>query len=221
MCDPREMIRSGLPLAEHQAKDLLASYGVNVPPRVVLSPEGTGVSEVPFPYPVVLKVSHADILHKTEMGGVRLGIPDRAGLEAAVADMRSRFPGKSLLVEAQQPPGVEAIVGLIYDATFGPSLMVGLGGVLTELYEDVAFRVAPISEEDARDMLSQLRAHRLFEGFRGIRASRDALVSVLLGVSRLAQELGEHIEQMDLNPVIVYADRAVVVDAKIRPRQPS
>lgn len=219
MPDPAEMLRRGLPLAEHEAKTLLASYGVEVPAGLVLAPEAP-VPEPPFGYPVVLKVSDAAILHKTELGGVKLGISDRAALEAAVADMRCRFPGRHLLLEAQQRPGLEAIVGLIYDETFGPSLMVGLGGVLTELYEDVAFRVAPIDEADAHDMLSQLRARRLFEGFRGSKASREALVAVLLGMSRLASDLGEYIEQMDLNPVIVYADRAVVVDAKVRAREP-
>ncbi|MEW6545732.1 MAG: acetate--CoA ligase family protein [Bacillota bacterium] len=217
MSDARQQIRSGHPLAEHQVKELLAGYGVSVPARVVLAPgAGDLIPSLPFPYPVVVKVSDPEILHKTDLGGVRLGIRDEAELEQALTEMRARFPGKVLMVEAQEPPGVEAIVGLIHDPTFGPSVMLGVGGVFTELYQDVAFRVVPITEADARDMISQLRARRLFEGFRGIRASQEALVSVLCAVSRLAEELGSYIEQMDLNPVIVHADRAVVVDAKLR-----
>jgi len=217
--DPAELLRSGVPLAEHQVKDLLASFGIPVPPRILLPP-GSGLppGDLPFPYPVVLKVCDPTLLHKTEVGGVRLGISTRGDLERELAAMRTRFPHLTLMVEAQEPPGVEAIVGLIHDATFGPSLMVGLGGVFTEVYEDVAFRVVPIGEADARDMIAQLRGARLFDGFRGMKASREALVSILLGVSRLGQELGDRIEQMDLNPVIVYADRAVAVDAKLRPR---
>jgi acyl-CoA synthetase (NDP forming) len=217
--DPAVLLRSGVPLAEHQVKDLLASFGIPVPPRVVL-PAGSALppGELPFPYPVVLKVSDPAILHKTEVGGVRLGIPTRSDLEREVAAMRARFPHLTLMVEAQQPPGVEAIVGLLHDATFGPSLMVGLGGIFTEVYEDVAFRVVPIGEADAHDMIEQLRGARLFDGFRGMKASREALVSILLGVSRLGQELGDRIEQMDLNPVTVYAERAIAVDAKLRLR---
>ncbi|MDI6895527.1 MAG: acetate--CoA ligase family protein [Bacillota bacterium] len=229
--DPRKMVRPGVPLAEHQVKDLLATYGIPVPPRLVLQPgdasrpgNGSGrggalpPGNLPFPYPVVVKTSAPDILHKTELGGVRLGIRDRDELDEALAAMGARFPGKTLVVEAQEPPGVEAIVGFIHDATFGPSLMVGLGGIFTELYQDVAFRVAPITAADARDMIQQLRGGHLFDGFRGIRAGREALVSVLMGMSRLAEDLGDHIEQMDLNPVIIYPDRAVVVDAKLRVR---
>lgn len=219
MTDPRDMVRRGHPLAEHQVKDLLSSYGIPVPARVVVAPGDEQVAgELPFPFPVVLKVSDSEILHKTDLGGVHLGIRDERELAQALAQMRARFPGKTLLVEAQEAPGVEAIVGLIHDPTFGPSLMLGLGGILTELYEDVAFRVAPITEADARDMISQLRARRLFEGFRGMAAGPEAISSVLLAVSRLAEDLGSYIEQMDLNPVIVYAHRAVVVDAKLRLR---
>ena len=221
--DPAELVRRGQPLAEHQVKDLLRRYGITVPPHVVL-PGGTPEDELtalPFPFPVVVKVSDAGILHKTELGGVRLGIQNEAELQRVLAEMRERFPDRTLLVEAQEPPGVEVIVGLIHDATFGPSLMFGLGGIFTELYEDVAFRVTPITAADAVDMISQVKAQRLFTGFRGMRASQEAVVSVLLAVSRLAEDLGSYIEQMDLNPVIVSADRAVVVDAKLRLLRPA
>ncbi|MGB9660761.1 MAG: acetate--CoA ligase family protein [Moorellaceae bacterium] len=215
----KELILQGQAVAEHQVKALLASYGVEVPSGLVLPPGIEEAPPLPFSYPVVLKVSAPDVLHKTEVGGVRLNIRSREELQLAVEEMRARFPGKSLLIEKQQPPGLETIVGLINDATFGPSLMVGLGGIFTELYEDVSFRVLPIQETDAYEMFSELRAARIFQGFRGIRADLNALVRLLMNVSRLGIDLGQQIEQMDLNPVIVYADKAVVVDAKLRIRQ--
>lgn len=210
----KDLLLSCIPLAEHQVKELVQSYGVPVPQYLVLE-DGSLPRRLPFSYPVVVKVSDPQLLHKSEVGGVRLGIKNRAQLERAVSRMRQDFPGKAILVEVQEPPGVEAIVGLIYDSTFGPSIMLGMGGILTELYQDVTFRVTPIDESDAYEMISLLRGSRLFEGFRNFKASKSALVSAMLAVSRLGEELGEHIAQMDLNPVIVYEDRCVAVDAKL------
>lgn len=217
----KDLLLSCMPLAEHQVKELVQSYGVPVPQRLVLEGDESLPRRLPFPYPVAVKVSDPQILHKSEVGGVRLGIKNRAQLERAVSSMREDFPGKAILIEVQEPPGVEAIVGLIYDSAFGSSIMLGMGGVLTELYQDVTFRVIPIDESDACEMISLLRGSRLFEGFRNFKASKSALVSLLLAVSRLGEELGERIAQMDLNPVIVYEDRCVAVDAKLLLRERS
>ncbi|HPP37606.1 MAG TPA: acetate--CoA ligase family protein [Thermosynergistes sp.] len=211
----KDLLLSCMPLAEHQVKELVQSYGVPVPQRLVLEGDEGLPRRLPFPYPVVVKISDPQILHKSEVGGVRLGIKNRAQLERAVSRMRQDFPGKAILIEVQEPLGVEAIVGLIYDSAFGPSIMLGMGGILTEVYQDTAFRTVPIDESDAYEMISLLRGARLFEGFRNIRANKSALVSAMLAVSRLGEELGEHIAQMDLNPVIVYEDRCVAVDAKL------
>jgi len=210
----KDLLLSCMPLAEHQVKELVQSYGVPVPRYLVLE-DGGLPRRLPFPYPVVIKISDPQILHKSEVGGVRLDIKNRAQLERAVSRMRQDFPGKAVLIEVQEPLGVEAIVGLIYDSAFGPSIMLGMGGILTEVYQDTTFRTVPIDESDAYEMISLLRGVRLFEGFRNIRASKSALVSAMLAVSRLGEELGEHIAQTDLNPVIVYEDRCVAVDAKL------
>ncbi|HHY93412.1 MAG TPA: hypothetical protein GX513_00145 [Firmicutes bacterium] len=212
------LVRQRCPLAEHQVKDLLVEYGLPVPPRAVLPPAEDLSETLPFPYPVVVKVSDPNILHKTDIGALQLGIPDAQTLRQVIGDMRDRFAGKTLLVEAMEPAGVEAIVGLVYDPTFGPSLMFGLGGIFTELYADVSLRVIPVTRRDAEDMIDQVKAGRLFNGFRGRKASRQAMVEILLAVSRLGEELGEYIEQMDLNPVLVRERDAVVVDAKLTPR---
>ncbi|MCL5961762.1 MAG: acetate--CoA ligase family protein [Chloroflexi bacterium] len=209
-CQPR----LGVPLAEDEVKAILRERGVQTPDSVVL-PQGMLPARLPLSYPVVVKIRSAAVLHKTEMKGVALNIPNRQELTKVIKEMRSRFPGEDLLVEQMEPPGIEIIVGLIEDPTFGLSIMCGMGGILAELYQDVAFRLVPISRAEAEEMLGELKAYPLFEGFRGIRASREAVIDLLLKVSSLGQELTGHVDQMDLNPVIVHADGAVVVDAKL------
>lgn len=204
----------GRPLAEDQVKAILRECGVNTPNSAVL-PKGELPSNLALAYPLVVKIRSAAILHKTELKGVALNIQDRQQLEEAVGEMRSRFPGEDLLVEEMEPTGVEIIVGLVEDATFGLSIMCGAGGILAELYQDVSFRRVPIDRGDAEEMLRELKAYALFEGFRGIKASREAVIDLLAKVSGLGQDLAGLIDQMDLNPVIVHEDRAVVVDAKL------
>ena len=202
-------------MAEHQLKALLAELGIKVPPSLVVEPDAPPPSRLPFGFPVAVKVSSTAILHKTELGAVRLGVADPGQLAEAVSDLRARFPGEPLLVEAMERPGVEAIVGFFRDPVFGLCVMVGVGGIYAELYQDVAFRRLPVTESDVHDMLDELRGRALFEGFRGRRVSRDALVKLVLAASRWAAENADRIGQMDLNPVFVREDDAVVVDAKL------
>jgi acetyltransferase len=204
----------GTPLAEDEIKAVLRERGISTPDLMVL-PKGEIPAEIPLTFPLVVKIRSADVYHKTEIKGVALNILDLETLEKTVAEMSSRFQGQDLLVEQMEPPGVEIIVGLIEDGTFGLSIMCGIGGVLAELYQDVTFRRVPINRIDADDMLRDLKAHALFEGFRGINANREAVIDLLLKVSCLGQDLKGHIDQMDLNPVIVRENKAVVVDAKL------
>ena len=204
----------GVPLAEDEVKALLRQRGIVVPDSQLLA-RGELTGDIALPWPLVLKVRSAAILHKSDLGGVALGIRSREKLDAALQIMRERFPGEYLLLERMEAPGVEMIVGLVDDPTFGPSIMCGAGGVLAELYQDVAFRRLPISRDDAEEMLSELRAGALLEGFRGIQADRGAVVDLMLRVSDLGVDLAGELEQMDLNPVIVRGDGAVVVDAKL------
>lgn len=204
----------GTPLAEDEVKALLRARGMSTPESIVLL-KGELPSEMPLPYPVVVKIRSAAVLHKTELKGVALNIQNADDLAKTVAEMRARFPGEDLLVERMERSGVEIIVGLVEDATFGLSIMCGMGGILAELYRDVTFRLVPINRPDAESMLADLKAHALFEGFRGIQANREAVIDLLLKVSELGQDLMGHVDQMDLNPVIVREDKAVVVDAKL------
>lgn len=199
---------------ESQVKALLREHGLKVPASTLLR-AGEALDEVRLTYPLVVKVSSTDILHKTDVGGVALGVRDRQELAETVEAMRRRFPGRDLLIESMEEKGVEIIIGVLQEPSFGLAIMFGLGGVLAELYKDVTFRLAPLSRADAESMLEDFRGRRLLEGFRGISVSREALVDAILKVSRLAESLGDRLQQMDLNPIFARADDVVVVDAKL------
>jgi acyl-CoA synthetase (NDP forming) len=111
--------------------------------------------------------------------------------------------------------GVEIIVGLVQDPTFGLSIMCGIGGIFTELYQDVSFRVVPIERYDAEQMIEEIQGKKLLEGFRNIPANKELVVNLLLKVTKIGEELDEHIDQLDLNPVFVYGNDLCVVDAKL------
>ncbi len=205
-------------LTEDQVKSLLNQYGIPTPRFAVISCQEE-IARLPFGYPVALKVCSPEILHKTEAGGVKLGIPDLGALVQVFLEMRGRFPGARFLVETMEPDGLEVIIGLIHDPNFGLCIMLGLGGVWAEVLEDVSFRALPITRQDAEQMLGELRARRVLEGFRGQQVDREALVDLLLKLSDLGMERADEIGQLDLNPVIVRSDGLSVVDAKLVRRE--
>lgn len=197
---------------EIDVKNMLKEYGIKVP-------EGMLVSDLPeelnINYPVVLKVSDPNILHKSDVGGVALNIKNYNELKTRFEEMKQRFPKSKFLIESMEKPGVEIIIGLINDRTFGLSIMFGLGGIFTELYRDVSFRLVPIEEVDAREMVEEIKAKKIFEGFRGIKANKNAVIDLLLKVSKFGNDHYNIIDSLDLNPVIVRENDAVVVDAKL------
>ncbi len=201
-----------------EAFRVLSDAGIPTAPSVLVQ-SVADLSNVP-PFPVAAKVASARAVHKSDVGGVQLGIPDRAALEAAVADLAGRFgpfgEGEGVLVQSMAAPGVEAIVGGRQDPVFGPLVVVGLGGVLVEVLKDTAIRLAPVSLASARDMIAELKGAALFRGVRG-RAPADveALARVVHAVSYLVAgcpAMGE----IDLNPVLVHPHGATVVDVRIR-----
>lgn len=199
---------------ENETKGLLESYGIEVPPRVTIRDLPT---TVPFEFPAVLKVCDPSILHKTDVGGVVLDIKDSDELEHEFLSMKQRFPVSRFLVEKmeKQGRGIEVIVGVTRDHVFGLTIMLGLGGIYTELYKDCTIRRLPIEELDADEMISGIKATKIFEGFRNMKASKEALKDVLLKVSKLAGNLeNRHLYELDLNPVLVRESDAVVLDAK-------
>lgn len=201
-------------LAENEVKDLLRTYGIPTTRYQVVRIE-KDLEVLSLRFPVALKVCSSKILHKTDVGGVKLNIQDTEELKKIFKEFRKKFPTENLLVDQMEEKGVEMIVGLVQDPTFGLSVMVGIGGIFTELYKDVAFRVVPIDAYDAAQMIEELTGKRLLEGFRGMKANKQLVIDLVLKVSQLGTQLIDHVDQMDLNPVFVYEDRVCVVDAKL------
>ena len=197
---------------EFEAKLFLRKYGIDVPPGVLLQSRGD-IESLNLRYPLVAKVVREDILHKSDVGGVILNIKSREDLIEAFNSLHEKF-SSSVLVEEMLSGGVEVIVGVLRDPTFGPAIMFGLGGIFTEVFRDVTFRVLPISRKDAEMMLSDIKGKKILEGYRGVKVSREKLVDLLLKVSKLVQE-NPQIEGMDLNPVLARESDCVVLDAKI------
>ncbi len=174
-------------------------------------------------FPVALKISSPDILHKTDIGGVLLNLhtPDevRRGYERIMVAARAAHPEAVINgVEVQEmvAGGVEVIIGLLDDPQFGPVIMFGLGGVLTEVLEDVSFRVLPINRVDARQMIREIRGYKVLQGYRGQPpVSEEMLADLLLNASRLGMDHAGALEAVDLNPIVVRRDEHRVLDAKI------
>jgi acetyl-CoA synthetase (ADP-forming) len=200
-------------LAENEVKEFLRDSGIPTTDFQVVRSIGE-IDPKKLKFPVVLKVCSPNILHKTDVGGVVLDVHKDA-LEQEFSKMREKFPNEQILVESHQDRRVEVIVGLINDPTFGLTIMFGLGGIYTEVYKDVTFRVVPIKKEDAEEMLREIKAAPILEGFRKIKVDRDAILSILMKVSALGEKYMDRIDQMDLNPVFVKEKGAVVVDAKL------
>jgi acyl-CoA synthetase (NDP forming) len=210
----RQLIARPGALAENEVKELLRLYGIPTTRFQVVGSE-KDLASLGVRFPVALKVCSRKILHKTDVGGVKLGIRDPVELKAAFAEMKKRFPSEGFLVEEMMNPGVEIIIGLVQDPSFGLCEMCGIGGIFTELYKDVSFRVVPVTRQDAEEMLDEIRGKKLFEGFRHIRADKEAVVDLIVKISCLGEDLIDEIDQLDLNPVFVYADSVCVVDAKM------
>jgi succinyl-CoA synthetase beta subunit len=201
-------------LAENEVKDMLRAYGIPTTRYQVVRAE-KDLEKLSVQFPVALKVCSSKILHKTDVGGVRLNIQNNDELKKTFREFRQKFPAEDLLVDQMEEKGVEMIIGLVQDPTFGLSIMCGVGGIFTELYKDVSFRVVPIDDYDAAQMIEELAGKKLLEGFRGIKANKQLVIDLLLLVSKLGEQLIDQVDQMDLNPVFVYENRVCVVDAKL------
>lgn len=199
---------------EFETKQLLRERSIPVPRGLRLLP-GDDLDATGLTPPLVAKVCSGRILHKTDEKGVLLNL-EGDGIAAAVADLRDRFPGKPLLVEEQvRMTGPEFIVGALIDPGFGPAVMVGTGGVLTELYGDVSFRLAPCSAVHARNMLAELTVWPVFSGFRGFTADADGLAGIIQRVGDLAVSLGVRFSQLDINPIVDVDGVWTALDAKL------
>lgn len=210
----RKFIKRKGPLAENEVKDLLKAYKIPTTNYMLVNKEAD-LTRFNLRFPVALKICSADILHKTDVGGVKLNIRTNEELVREFKKFEKKFPNKNFLIDQMVPSGAEIIIGLVQDSTFGLTIMCGIGGIFTELYQDVSFRVVPIDEYDARQLIEELKGKKLLEGFRHLKANKELVVDLLLKVSAIGQELIDHIDQMDLNPVFVYDKNLCVVDAKL------
>ena len=210
-------------LLEMEAKSVCMEYGIPVTRFKLAKSEAEAVKFAEeIGYPVVLKIVSPDILHKSDVGGVMLNLKDAKDVRKAYKQIMENVQKHKkdaeilgVLVQEMAPPSTEVIVGAIKDPQFGHALMFGLGGVFVEVLKDVTFRITPINEEEAREMISEVKAYPLLKGYRGMPpADIEAIIQILLNTSRLVSEHPE-IKELDLNPIMVYEKGAKTVDARI------
>jgi len=210
-------------ITEELSKSILKTYGVKVPGyALVKSAEEAAKEAKKLGFPLVMKVVSPQILHKTDVGGVKVGINNVDEVKKTFKDMYGRLSKKKgvdvkgILLEKMVPKGVELIVGVQNDPQFGPVIMVGLGGIMTEVMKDVAFRMLPITTSDAKSMLNELKGSKLLKGFRGSPPiDLDMVSKMLVQIGKLGVENADYINSIDFNPVVVYPKSHFVVDAKI------
>jgi acetyl-CoA synthetase (ADP-forming) len=210
-------------LLEPEAKIVCMEYGIPVTRfKVALTQDEAAKFADQIGYPIVLKIVSPDILHKFDVGGVILNLQSSADVKAAynkiLGNVKQHKPDAKIvgvLVQEMAPNATEVIVGSTKDPQFGPALMFGLGGIFVEILKDVAFRIAPITESDAREMITEVKGYPILKGYRGQPpADIEAIVKILLNTSRLVMDHME-IKELDLNPIMVYEKGAKTVDARI------
>lgn len=210
-------------ITEDISKSILKKYKISVPPYALVTSAEDAVKQAErIGFPLVMKVVSPQILHKTDVGGVRVGLDNADDVRTTFEDMYDRLSNKKdvtvngILLEKMVPKGVELIVGIQNDPQFGPVIMVGLGGIMTEIMKDVAFRMLPITTSDAKSMLEELRGSTLLKGFRGAKSiDINKVAEMLVQIGKIGIEYADHINSIDFNPVVVYPKSHYVVDAKI------
>jgi acyl-CoA synthetase (NDP forming) len=210
-------------LTEIESKALLLEAGIPIVETLLArSKEESVLISKKLGFPVALKIVSPEITHKSDVGGVKLGLKTSKQVEAAydeiVSVVQQKYPKSKIdgvSVQKMARPGTEVIIGMTKDAQFGPVLMFGLGGILVELLKDISFRIVPLEREDARGMIREIKGYKLLEGYRGREPVDIAtLEETLLKVSRFVDN-NPDIKEIDLNPVFAYKDGAVAVDARV------
>lgn len=217
------MIKSQNLLSEIEAKELLTKAGIPVvEAKLARSKKEAVVISKEMGFPVVLKISSPDVVHKSDAGGVKLGLANAAQVGKAydqiMTSIEQAYPEaqiEGVSVQRMAPAGVEVIVGMSKDPQFGPVLMFGLGGILVEVLKDVSFRIVPVTQRDAHEMIREIKGYPILQGYRGQKpASIPALEQLIVKVSDFVEK-NPQIRELDLNPVFAYPDGAVAVDARI------
>ncbi|MDD1753969.1 MAG: acetate--CoA ligase family protein [Methanotrichaceae archaeon] len=205
-------------LMENESKAFLESLGITTTGSNIAGSEEEALEMFhSIDAPVVLKVLSPEVVHKSDSGGVKLNLKTEDEVRKAYSDIVSVFQDRKIVgvsVQKMAEQGIEVIIGVAQDATFGPVLMLGLGGIFVEILGDVAFRSIPLSKSDAQDLIEEIKGHALLKGYRGRSADIYALENLILKVSEIIVKAPE-ISEMDLNPVFLYPDGYTVVDARI------
>ncbi len=204
-------------LPEDVGKTLLSQYGIKIPPsKRVTHPDELRAVGRKLGYPLVAKVMTSDLIHKTDQGAVKLGIEKYAALQKAAEGLWTLFPGAPLLVEKMASPGVEMIAGLTNDRHFGPCLMMGLGGIFTEIFQDAAFLMLPASQSEIIQALTGLKGFKVLTGFRGRPAyDIDKIVDAMMGVAQFGLDASGYYEAVDINPFVVNENGVMALDVKV------
>jgi acyl-CoA synthetase (NDP forming) len=217
------MIKSQNLLTEVESKELLKKAGIPVVETKLARSKKEAISiSKEMGFPVVLKISSPDVVHKSDSGGVKLGLANTTQVGKAyseiISSVKQAYPEaqiQGVSVQSMAPSGVEVIVGMSKDPQFGPVLMFGLGGVFVEVLKDVSFRIVPVTERDVREMIKEIKGYPVLEGYRGQKpASISALENLIIKVSQFVEK-NPQIKELDLNPIFAYPDKAVAVDARI------
>ena len=206
-------------LTEFESKELLEEIGIPVPSqKLATSKEETLTAVEEIGFPIVLKLMAEDVVHKSDTGAVKLNLKTKEEVEKAYEELMQIPSQKEKKISIQKmadEPITELIIGMTTDPQFGPALMFGIGGILVELLEDVSFRIAPITEYDAKEMIHEIKGFPILDGYRGKpKADINAIVETLMKISELVTE-NENIHEMDLNPVFIYEKGLICVDARI------
>jgi acetate---CoA ligase (ADP-forming) subunit beta len=210
-------------LTEIESKELLKAAGIPVIEAKLAKTKAEAVAlSKEMGFPVALKIVSEDVTHKSDAGGVKLNLKSGAQVDKAyteiLASIKKHYPKAQIdgvSVQQMAKPGIEVIIGMTKDAQFGPVLMFGLGGILVEILKDVAFRIVPLTANDAHEMIREIKGYKLLEGYRGQDpADVKTLEKLLVNLSRFIDKHPE-IKELDLNPVFAYKDGAVAVDARV------
>lgn len=210
-------------LTEIESKEVLARAGIPVTQAAIAaSAAEAGKIAKKMGFPVVLKIVSPDITHKSDVGGVLVGIDSKKAAEAGYAAIlkavkkkqpRARIEG--IAVQKMAPEGTQVIVGMSKDPQFGPVMMFGLGGVLVEVLKDVSFRIVPLEKRDAKQMVREIKGYPVLEGARGKDPADVAAIEALILKLSAFAEANPQVEEIDLNPVFAYSDGVIAVDARI------
>jgi acyl-CoA synthetase (NDP forming) len=210
-------------LTEIESKDLLKQAGINIIETKLAASAKEAVSlSKEFGFPVALKIVSPEIIHKSDAGGVKIGLKNVTQVSKAykeiITSVKQRHPKAAIDGVSVQPmakPGLEVIMGMSKDAQFGPVLMFGLGGILVEILKDVSFRIVPLTPRDAREMIREIKGYPVLEGYRQQEPANITLLEeILLKLSDFSEKNPE-IKEFDLNPIFAYKNGAVAVDARV------